>query len=38
MTEERPDPLVRLDATTEAVAGSRGIVAAEEPLYDALTR
>src|SRR5690349_16906196 len=34
----RPDPLKRLDATTEAVRGLRGIFAAEEPLDHVLTR
>ncbi|OBG18394.1 response regulator receiver protein [Mycolicibacterium celeriflavum] len=35
---ERPDPLTRLDATSEAIAGLRDIFAVEEPLGDVLTR
>jgi len=35
---ERPDPLLRLDATAEAIAGLRDVFAAEEPLSDVLVR
>ncbi len=35
---ERPDPLLRLDATAEAIAGLRDVFAAEEPLSDVLAR
>jgi hypothetical protein len=35
---ERPDPLLRLDSTSEAVAGLRDVFAAEEPLDDVLAR
>jgi ANTAR domain/GAF domain len=35
---ERPDPLVRLDATAEAIADLRDVFAAEEPLNDVLVR
>lgn len=35
---ERPDPLLRLDATADAIAGLRDVFAAEEPLSDVLAR
>lgn len=35
---QRPDPLLWLDATAEAVAGLRDVFAAEEPLSDVLAR
>ncbi|ORA29896.1 GAF and ANTAR domain-containing protein [Mycobacterium aquaticum] len=35
---DRPDPLRRLDATSEAIADLRGILAGEEPLDDVLAR
>lgn len=35
---ERPDPLTRLDTTSEAIAALRDIFAAEEPLDDVLAR
>ncbi|MCM6778055.1 ANTAR domain-containing protein [Nocardia sp. CDC159] len=38
MWEARPDPLLRLGATSSAVAGLREIIAKEEPLGQALTR
>ncbi|UJW30423.1 GAF and ANTAR domain-containing protein [Saccharothrix sp. AJ9571] len=38
MIVERPDPLARLDATTEAVLVLQEIAAAEEPLDDVLGR
>lgn len=38
MGGDRPDPLARLDATTEAVRSLRDIFAAEEPLDDVLAR
>lgn len=35
---KRPDPLLRLDATAEAIADLRDVFAAEEPLHDVLAR
>jgi ANTAR domain/GAF domain len=35
---QRPDPLLRLDATADAIADLRDVFAAEEPLNDVLAR
>lgn len=35
---DRPDPLLRLEATTDAIAGLRDVLDAEEPLSEALDR
>src|SRR3954470_19518939 len=37
-SSERPDPLTRLDATSEAITSLRDIFAVEEPLDDVLRR
>lgn len=38
MDTSRPDPLLRLGATSEAIRALRDILAVEEPLDDVLTR
>ncbi|WP_407688157.1 ANTAR domain-containing protein [Mycobacterium sp. HUMS_1102779] len=38
MGAERPDPLLRLDATAEAISGLRDVFAAEEPVGNVLAR
>lgn len=38
LTNDRPDPLVRLDITTQALRGMGDIFATEEPLEDVLNR